>query len=97
MSAVNGEGIDDLLKAMDDVLAAAQHTLSISLPPEESALIAWLYRHADVYHREADEDGMTTLSVNIDEENLNRLRGKMPSTCVFHISGTPREGKAATG
>ncbi len=78
LSAIEGEGVTALLNAIDEVLSSRQECVAVALPPEESALIAWIHRHADVHNQETDDNGITSLTFAIDPENLNRLHAKMP-------------------
>ena len=79
LSAIDGEGVTHLLETIDQVLASRQQLVAVALPPEESALIAWIHRHADVHHQESDDKGITSLTFAIDPENLNRLEAKLPA------------------
>ncbi|MCE2510535.1 MAG: GTPase HflX [Alphaproteobacteria bacterium] len=55
VSAVNGEGVPDLLARLDERLNAGLAVLEISVPLAEGARIAWLYRHGEVMGRKDDE------------------------------------------
>lgn len=81
VSAVNGDGVDDLLDAIETVLAQTHNALTITVPPEESALAAWIHRHADVLGRNSDDTGITTFQVRISDENLKKLRSRYRKVC----------------
>ncbi|MCG2968968.1 hypothetical protein, partial [Escherichia coli] len=48
VSAVTGEGIDALLAAIEDRLAATRVTLDLSIDASDGAGISWLHRNAEV-------------------------------------------------
>jgi GTP-binding protein HflX len=56
VSAVTGEGVDQLLEAIGDHLAATDLTREVSVPLSDGATIAWLYRHGEVRSRRDDGD-----------------------------------------
>lgn len=55
VSAVDGEGVPDLLARLDERLSAGLAVLEVSVPLAEGARIAWLYRHGEVMGRKDDE------------------------------------------
>lgn len=58
VSALTGEGLDRLARAIDQRLAGAMEEVSYDLPPEDGARIAWLYQHGEVTQREDREDAI---------------------------------------
>lgn len=55
LSAVNGEGVPDLLRLLDARLAAGLTVVEIAVPLDDGAQIAWLYRHGEVMARRDDK------------------------------------------
>ena len=49
LSARTGEGCEDLLRLLDERLAASMEVIDVSLSPEDGAALAWLYRHGEVF------------------------------------------------
>lgn len=72
VSAWSGEGIDMLLGAIEERLAAGRSQRDIVLPPEDGAALAWLYRHGEVLSREDAEDGIR-LSVRMSPADMARF------------------------
>jgi GTP-binding protein HflX len=72
VSAVTGEGIDDLLQALDARLAAEREVMDVTLPSSDGAAIAWLYEHGDVIERD-DADGATHIKVSLDPADRARF------------------------
>ena len=81
-SALNGEGIADLLAALDRKLSVAARVVALELDSADGARLAWLYRHGTVLERR-DADGRTHLKVALPPEEHRRferdlLRGGQP-------------------
>jgi GTP-binding protein HflX len=66
VSAVTGEGIDELLAAIEDRLAARRTTLDLSIDAADGAGISWLHRNAEVLKKELQE-GRFAMTVRVDE------------------------------
>ncbi len=66
VSAVTGEGVDTLLTAIEDRLAAARITLDLSIDAADGAGISWLHRNAEVLVKEL-HDGHFDMVVRVDE------------------------------
>lgn len=58
LSAATGEGCDDLLRLLDERLAAAMQIVDIDLSADDGAALAWLYRHGEVMRREISDDAI---------------------------------------
>ena len=66
VSAENGEGIDRLLAAIEDLLAAKRTTLHLSIDAAEGAGISWLHRNSEVLDKNL-LDGRYEMTVRVDE------------------------------
>lgn len=65
VSALTGEGVDQLLGAIGEFLGRAGTAREISVPLSDGATIAWLYRHGEVRYRR-DEGELALLTVALD-------------------------------
>ena len=65
VSALTGEGVDQLLEAIGELLGRAGTAREISVPLSDGATIAWLYRHGEVRHRH-DDGEVALLTVALD-------------------------------
>ncbi|WP_315703902.1 MULTISPECIES: GTPase HflX [unclassified Bradyrhizobium] len=65
VSAETGEGVDILLQAIEDRLAAARITLDLSIDAADGAGISWLHRNAEVLDKEL-HDGRYEMTVRVD-------------------------------
>ncbi len=66
VSAVSGEGIDALLAAIEERLAAKRTTLDLSIDAADGAGISWLHRNSEVLAKEL-HDGRFDMTVRVDE------------------------------
>ncbi len=66
VSAETGEGVDALLAAIEDRLAAARITLDLSIDASDGAGISWLHRNSEVLNKEL-HDGRFDMTVRVDE------------------------------
>jgi GTP-binding protein HflX len=80
VSALNGEGIENLLVAIESRLGEKRRTLQLSIDPSDGAGLSWLYRHSEVLSRELREDGRMALSVRADPKNAEMVKHKFPET-----------------
>ncbi|WP_050385344.1 GTPase HflX [Bradyrhizobium pachyrhizi] len=66
VSAATGEGIDALLAAIEDRLAAKRSTLNLSIDASDGAGISWLHRNAEVLNKELHGEHFD-MTVRVDE------------------------------
>ena len=67
VSAVTGEGIDELLQAIEQRLAATRITLDLSVDAADGAGVSWLHRNAEVLVEGAAATAAMTMTVRVDE------------------------------
>jgi GTPase len=79
VSALTGEGIEQLLAAIERRLGEKRQTLQLSIDPSDGAGLSWLYRHSEVLSREMSEDGRLALSVRADQKNAELVKHKYPA------------------
>ena len=78
VSAATGEGIPQLLAAIDGRLGVSDEVLNLVIPAHEGKLIAWLYENGDVLNRESDEEtGALKLTLRIAAEKKGRLTAQL--------------------
>jgi GTP-binding protein HflX len=66
VSAETGEGLDTLLAAIEERLAAKSTTLNLSIDASDGAGISWLHRNAEVLDKKL-HDGRFDMTVRVDE------------------------------
>jgi GTP-binding protein HflX len=73
VSALTGEGVDRLLRLVDERLAGARETIALDVDLADGAGLAWLYRNGKVLSR-SDADGVAHLTVGLDPQDIGRFR-----------------------
>ena len=72
VSALTGEGLDELRAALDARMAAGMVTAEYAIPPADGARLAWLYQHGEVLER-ADAEDAIRLTVRLSPANRARF------------------------
>lgn len=72
ISALTGDGCEELLEAIDAFLAAHEEVHEFTLPASDGAKIAWLHAHGTVKNQTANDDSIT-LTVEISPANAKRF------------------------
>ncbi len=75
VSALTGEGLDELRRAIDARLSAGLETMEVSVPTTDGAGLAWLYAHAEVLSRQDAEDTIR-LTVRISPADRARFEDR---------------------
>ena len=75
VSALIGEGLDELRRAIDARLAAGLETIEVTVPTTDGAGLAWLYEHGEVLSRQDGEDGIS-LTVRLSPADRARFEGR---------------------
>jgi len=58
VSAITGDGLPTLSRAIDDRISAGMEVADYHLPASDGARMAWLYEHGEVMERRDEEDGV---------------------------------------
>jgi GTP-binding protein HflX len=75
VSAITGEGLPALQAALDTRIAAGMELADYTIPPQDGARLAWLYRHGEVVDRR-DADAAVHVTVRLlpaDRARFERL------------------------
>ncbi|WP_119422598.1 GTPase HflX [Desertibaculum subflavum] len=73
ISAITGEGLDDLLHRIDERLGRGRTVVDLDIDLADGATLAWLYRHGEVVSRRDDEAGVAHLKVGLEPSALARF------------------------
>ena len=71
ISAIKNNGINELLKSIDDYFASKEHIVDLSIDIGSGAALAWLYRNADIRER-LDFDDRIDLKICIAPSKYNQ-------------------------
>ena len=78
VSAVTGEGVDELLQTVEQRITGGNDRVHLSMGPEEGAAISWLYENAHVAEREDGEEGRVELDVLMTERTAGQFKRLFP-------------------
>jgi GTP-binding protein HflX len=78
VSAVSGEGIGELLLAIETRLARGRVLLSVPLEASDGEGQAWLHSHTEVLTRRAVQDGGTKFEIRVAPEHRDRVMRRFP-------------------
>jgi GTPase len=76
VSALTGEGTDQLIGLIEERLAQTRITLDLVLDGADGAGLSWLYRNAEVLAKHTDDDGRMAVTVRADPAKANIVRTK---------------------
>jgi GTP-binding protein HflX len=74
VSALTGQGIDDLRSALEARLAAEMIRFDIALDPANGAGFSWLHANTEIMSKDTDADGTLHLTVRVMPERADTLR-----------------------
>ncbi|MBN8982089.1 MAG: GTPase HflX [Rhizobiales bacterium] len=83
VSAVTGEGVDELLSAIENRLAATKVTLDLSIDASDGAGISWLHRNSEVLDKHL-EQGRFIMTVRVDETKSDLTKSKFGAVPSVH-------------
>jgi GTP-binding protein HflX len=78
VSALSGQGVDDLIKAIEARLGLRRVVLDLELDPADGAGMSWLYRHTEVMEKSLGENGKMAMTVRVDPTRTETVKAKFP-------------------
>ncbi len=78
VSALTGQGLDELLGRIEEKLAEKRVMIAVEVPPGDGRGLAWLHAHAEVLAREIRDDGGSNLKIRVAPERLDEVRRRYP-------------------
>ncbi|MDH7638058.1 GTPase HflX [Sphingomonas oryzagri] len=75
LSALTGEGVDDLRRFVSDRLSRGARVRTVRLPASDGAAIAWLHQHGEVLASDATGE-MVSLDVRISDVDWARFEAR---------------------
>jgi GTP-binding protein HflX len=76
VSALTGEGIEQLTTAIEARIAATRTVLDLTLDASDGAGISWLHRNAEVLAKDLKDDGHVAMKVRVDPAKVAIVRAK---------------------
>jgi GTP-binding protein HflX len=90
VSALTGQGLDELLARIEYTLAAGRVRYEMDLDVADGEGLAWLHAHTEVLEREALPEGGVHLVVRIDPERSEGLARRFPQAEMIREAGAGR-------
>ena len=84
LSAVSGEGCNELLTLIDQRLNANRSVVDISLAFSDGEAMAWLYDRGEVLER-CDEETITRFRVGLDAVDVARFEHRFPALLAKRV------------
>jgi GTP-binding protein HflX len=78
ISAVTGEGIANLLTAIETHLAAGRPSYAVTVAPEDGQGLAWLHENTEILDRQTVDDGRTLARVRVSPGKESRFLARFP-------------------
>jgi GTP-binding protein HflX len=75
LSALTGEGVDDLRRAVSDRLSRGARVRTVRLPASDGAAVAWLHQHGEVLASDATGE-VVNLDVRISDVDWARFEAR---------------------
>jgi GTP-binding protein HflX len=79
VSAVTGEGAEQLIAAIERRLGQRRVVLDLVLDPADGAGVSWLHRHTEVMEKSLSDDGKLAMTVRVDPGKADVVRTKFPA------------------
>ena len=84
MSALTGDGIEELIDAIGKELRSSDILIHMHLQPDQGEARSWLYQHGDVRAEEIDpETGLIHLTASLDLAEFGQFTAKFANIEIF--------------
>lgn len=78
VSALTGQGVDELLKLIDSLIVDDERTVTFDMPAGEGEAMAWLHANAHVRKREDHDEGVVHLEIGMTPMMTGRFEKRFP-------------------
>ena len=95
ISAKTGEGLEDLLTAIETEVAAGADLFEVLIDAGAGDDLAWLYRRAEVLQRTDEPDGSLRLKVRMPPERVDQAANHFGAKWQRFVPGGPAGEQAA--
>ncbi len=79
VSALTGQGMNELLQRIETMLTAGRSEFSIAVPMTDGASLAWLHENTEVLSRASGRNDSFDIRVRVAPERLERFRSRFPA------------------
>jgi GTP-binding protein HflX len=84
ISALSGQGLDELALEIEGRIAATRVVLDLNLDSSDGAGISWLHRNAEVLSKHFSPDGRLAVTVRVHPVNAGAVRAKFDAPDPTH-------------
>lgn len=77
ISALTGEGVDTLLRAIAEKIAHGWPVVAFDLDPADGANLSWLHRHGEVLSQELEDDSRLRVEVRLAPERAEEFQRRV--------------------
>lgn len=77
ISAVTGEGIEALKAIIETMMSGELETFTVTLKPDQLAVVDWLYRNGDIVLRDDNEDGSVTIALKATHSARQEIESRL--------------------
>lgn len=91
VSALSGQGLDELLRRIEETLAAGRVRLEVDLDAADGEGLAWLHAHTEVLQRDALPEGGVHLVVRVEPARSEGVTRRFPQAEVMREKGGRRK------
>ena len=85
VSALTGQGIEDLCAAIETRLASGRIVFDIALDPANGAGLHWLHENTEVMRKSTAADGAVHVRVRVVPERAEPVRRKFPAAAARRV------------
>ena len=79
VSALSGQGCEDLKLRIESILSEADRTLIVTIPPSDSAARAWIFEKGDVLNETIDDTGVIEMVARLALSDCGKLVRRFPA------------------
>jgi GTP-binding protein HflX len=79
LSAVTGQGMDELLVAIERGLLRSATKVRVLLRPQDGRARAWLHRNGEVLDDEMQDNAESLMTVRLKTDRLGQFQAEFPS------------------
>jgi GTP-binding protein HflX len=92
VSALTGQGLDELTAALEARLASEKIRFDIALDPANGAGFSWLHANTEILHRDTDSEGQVHLTVRVMPDRAEAVRQRFsPISADGHARDAGRD------
>jgi GTP-binding protein HflX len=89
ISALSGQGLDELVLEIERRIAATRVVLDLHLDSSDGAGISWLHRNSEVLSKDFSPDGRLAVTVRVDPVSAGAVRAKFGAPDPTHEGKPP--------